>query len=406
MTKRIVVAITFLVLFVTAAYFLNQDKNKAPNKLTEIVSEALLRVPLPPMPESLIKSYKSSTQAEKLNATSTYQRELFGVTTVTEAVTDPTTECHTDFVNPFECYANYFTYTTERSGIDVAIKKIKEMYNSGDTYIATQCHQLTHVIGRAAATKFPVIAEAYNYGDTFCWSGYYHGVMEAIIAEIGLANIPTKLNEICDALPGKDTYSFNYYNCVHGLGHGTMYVSGHELFDALELCDLLTGSWERESCYGGVFMENVIANDIDHISLYLKPDNLLYPCDSVNHQYKYQCYLMQTSYMLGETGYDFPKVFKLCSTVEIKYRNICYQSLGRDASGSTLSNIEETKKLCLLGPNFEAKSNCIVGAVKDFISYFHSDRQANELCQTLPEELIGNCLEIKKAYYTNFSEPS
>ncbi len=388
-----------LILVLIGAYLGFATQEKSENKLVGFVNEALLRVPLPPMPDLGL----SDLQNDNVNATtSTYKRELFGIKTVSEAVTDPSTECHTDNVNPYECYANFLTYITEQTGIESAIIKIKELYNNGDPYAISECHQLTHVIGRAAATKFPIIAEAYNYGDTFCWSGYYHGVMEAIIADIGLENVPEKLNEICADLPGKETYSFNYFNCVHGLGHGTMYVSGHELFDALELCDILKDFWERESCYGGVFMENVIANSVDHVSNYLKPDNLLYPCDAVNHQYKNQCYLMQTSYMLKETGYNFATVFDLCSTVEELHQKTCYQSLGRDVSGSTLSNTYDTHDICLSGPTLEAKENCIVGAVKDFISYFHSDIKANELCESLPEEIIEKCTKTVVSYYSTF----
>jgi hypothetical protein len=119
--------------------------------------------------------------------------------------------------------------------------------------------------------------------------------MEAIIVEMGIESVPKELNSICSNLPGRDTRSFNYYNCVHGLGHGLMYVEGHNLFKALELCDKLTDDWDSESCYGGVYMENVIANGKDHISKYLKEDDLLYPCNVVDEKYKQQCYLMQSS---------------------------------------------------------------------------------------------------------------
>lgn len=388
---------TFLISYVVLNF---NSNNNTDTGLIQMVNEALLRVPLPPIPE---KNTSGTIKFDNLElASSTYKRELFGIETVTEAVDNPTEECHTSFIDPYECYANYLTFITEQDGVAEAFIKIKQLYNAEDSYATSQCHQLTHIIGRAAATKFSTIGEAYNYGDTFCWSGYYHGVMEAIIADIGIENIPNRLNDICADIPGKDSYSFDYFNCIHGLGHGAMYVSGHELFNALELCDLLTDFWERESCYGGVYMENVIANDVDHISNYLKPENLLYPCDTVDFKYKNQCYLMQTSYMLRETGYNFTAVFQLCGTVENEHRSTCYQSLGRDASGSTLSNKEATANICLSGPTDQAIQNCIIGAVKDFISYFHSDIQGNELCQSLPSDISKICDRTVKNYYASF----
>jgi hypothetical protein len=37
-----------------------------------------------------------------------------------------------------------------------------------------------HVIGRTALDKYKTIADTYAHGDQFCWSGYYHGVMEEV----------------------------------------------------------------------------------------------------------------------------------------------------------------------------------------------------------------------------------
>lgn len=376
----------------------------------EKVDEALLRVPIPPSPKELEEPTLSEEMArEGEEATvpdaeeAVYRRDLPGTHAVTSSITDPRTECPTSGRERFNCYSDFITSKTTHEGIEEAFVDLKERYNAGDQYIISQCHQFTHVIGRAATQLFPTVAEAYNYGDTFCWSGYFHGIMEAIIAEMGIEQIPHRLNDICATIPGKESYSFNYYNCVHGLGHGVMYVESHELFKALELCNNLEGSWERSSCYGGVFMENVIANEVDHVSDYLKKDDLIYPCNAVDEQYKHQCYLMQTSYALKELKYDFAAVFDLCAEkADTNYENICYQSLGRDASGSSSSNADRTRATCLLGPTENAQKNCIVGAVKDFISYHHSDTQAQSLCASLPENLQTSCFDTAESYYQSF----
>src|SRR5206468_2613061 len=123
-------------------------------------------------------------------------------------------------------------------------------------------------------------------------------------------------------------YSFYHYNCVHGLGHGFMGVLDNEVFKSLETCDTLTDDWERESCYGGVFMENTMSEENPgNLSKYLKPDQPLYPCTDVETKYKNECYKMQTSHALRTQGNDFGKVFGLCSKVEDEFRPTCYQSL-------------------------------------------------------------------------------
>jgi hypothetical protein len=303
--------------------------------------------------------------------------------------------------NDYYCFKEYFQKMVAEQTIADAVLDLKIRYDENTT-VRSLCHPLTHVIGRAAAQKYSDVGEAYRKGDHFCWSGYYHGVMEGILYEVKPEEIPGVVNSICQSIPGKEYYSFDYYNCVHGLGHGVMYITNSELFDALLLCDNLDGQWEKESCYGGVFMENVITDFENHFTDYLKPEEPLYPCTAVPEKNKHTCYLMQTSYVLKENGYDFVDAFKQCSTIEEQYQNTCYQSIGRDASGSTVSDISRTKAYCLLGKDERQQVNCAIGAVKDFVSYFHSDVQATQFCDALPHHMGNVCRSTALGYYQSF----
>src|SRR5437588_6823798 len=55
-----------------------------------------------------------------------------------------------------------------------------------------------------AVKKFPTASEAYLHGDSFCWSGYYHGVMEGLLGRIGRKNLFSELDGVCANIPGKD----------------------------------------------------------------------------------------------------------------------------------------------------------------------------------------------------------
>ena len=275
---------------------------------------------------------------------------------------------------------------------------MKDAYEKSG-YVKSNCHQLVHVVGRAAGDKFGDVAKAYEQGDDFCWSGYYHGVMESVISKIGYQEIRSKLNTVCASASRDQQYSFHHYNCVHGLGHGVMAVNNGELFDGLRTCDSLTDSWERESCFGGVFMENIMSEaNPDHRSKYLKNDDLMYPCNAVARAYKQQCYLMQTSHALQVNGYNFDEIFTLCGKVENDFLSTCYQSVGRDASGSTISDLARTRDICMKGRDFNARSNCFIGAVKDFISYYHSNERGEELCAALEPVLRESCLAAAKSH--------
>ena len=139
-------------------------------------------------------------------------------------------------------------------------------------------------------------------------------------------------------------------------------------------------------------MQNVISTEQGHPTRYLKNDDPLYPCDAVKEDQKITCYLMQSSRMLDMNERNFSKVFELCSTVEEPYTDICYQSLGRDASGQTLSEPHATLAICSLGKDERAYYNCAIGAMHDYIGYFHSNSQAKELCLQLPTNLSNTCI--------------
>ncbi|HLL57449.1 MAG TPA: hypothetical protein VK359_05945 [Rubrobacteraceae bacterium] len=315
-------------------------------------------------------------------------------------------DCSGASANDYACYQERYQGLVQGSGVEAAFTELKSEYDKNE-FIKAQCHQITHVIGRAATDVYGDIPNTYSKGDNFCWSGYYHGAMEATVAKIGPDKILKEADTICAPLgEGDQKHSFYHYNCVHGLGHGFMGVQNNKLFESLEVCDTMTDDWERESCYSGAFMENIMAKDNpSHPSKELRADEPLYPCTEVEKKYKPQCYLMQTSYALETLGNDFQKVFELCGTVESEFRPTCYQSLGRDASGITSSDVDRTNANCMLGEDYEARSNCVIGAAKDFISYYSRDTEAKELCDSFDADLRKVCLKTAEEYYVIFEEP-
>ncbi len=303
----------------------------------------------------------------------------------------------------FPCWQEHYGALVAQQSPEAAFVDFRKNYAS-NPYVKSNCHQIAHVIGRAAAKKYPTLAETYAHGDNFCWSGYYHGAIETIASKLGRDKILSQINTVCADFLLKKPYGFDHYNCVHGMGHGLMAVQDDNLFTALASCDSFEGKWQQDSCYSGVFMENVMneINPGEH-SNYFKADDPLYPCTGVADKYKQQCYLMQTSHALKVENYDFSKVFSLCAGLATPFDVTCYQSLGRDASGQSSSDIKLTVAKCLLGPTAIAQQNCFTGAVKDFISYYHSDTQGLALCQAIPEPtMAASCKDEAIKYYKKF----
>jgi hypothetical protein len=309
--------------------------------------------------------------------------------------------------NAYSCYKTELTSIIKQDSPERATKLVQQQY-AAVAYVKSNCHQLMHVIGRAAYAKYGNLADTFAHGSQYCNGGYYHGLSEQLGDEQGAAYLTKNADTLCAPIAAKKgRYSFYHYNCVHGLGHAFMEVLHGELFQSLQGCDLIHDQWERSSCYGGVFMQNIMIeqspdDSLDHTSKYLKTDDPMYPCNAVEDKYKDQCYLMQTSHALALEGSDFAKVFSLCDAVEGSYRDTCYTSLGRDAAGQAVYDAARTQSLCLKGGTAAAQSQCLVGALRDYVDNFQSDKQAQGLCVNLSQAMAANCRASLKTYYAHF----
>ena len=350
------------------------------------------------------KSNKATPQQLTFQpVTQEYQVKSVTATSTTKQISSNTDACST---NPtYLCFADYYKKLTQKSGALKAIDDMKVRAQENPIVLG-DCHPLMHVIGRTAAENYPSVSQAFAHGDPYCWSGYYHGIMEGIVDKIGIEKLPTELNNICAEIPGKEKYTFDYFNCVHGLGHGIMALLDDDVFKSLNMCDNVSGDWEQNSCYSGVFMQNIIDStnvaDTNNTVKDLKPDDPMYPCNAVATKYKNQCYLGQTSYALQVTNYNFSKVFSMCQALDEPYRDICNQSMGRDVANQSNHQSELTKTRCDIPGEDNATNNCIIGALKELISYYHSDSQAKYFCSIVDKKFQSTCNNTTNAYYSLF----
>ncbi len=256
------------------------------------------------------------------------------------------------------------------------------------------CHQQAHTVGRLAYKIFG--APAFGDGNSSCHSGYYHGAMEQLLKEKGTVDLKKTINDICNTF----ATSFGRFECLHGVGHGVMAYADYDLPEAIKTCKLLGDSYSISSCYGGMFMENVVTGQgsggtKDHDTKWVSKDPL-FPCNGIDQDYEvqYQCYQMQTSWMLTLFKYDFDQVAQECFKARPDMISVCFKSMGRDAAGNSLRNIQKIKDICAKVPDEKDHYYlCIVGATNVIIDFW-GDRlqnQATELCKILPETGKRSC---------------
>ena len=166
-----------------------------------------------------------------------------------------------------------------------------------------------------------------------------------------------------------------------------MIYSGYDLPASLKTCDKLSNGWDATSCTGGVFMENY-QSSYGVKSRWLRKD-LIYPCNAVAKRHKYYCYDMVTARILPKVDYNWVKAAQWCRKSEKGWVPICFQSLGRDASGFTRLDPARILNICKVAK--EMAQECIHSAAKDMAYTDVSPRRAKVLCATAPDATREYC---------------
>jgi hypothetical protein len=286
------------------------------------------------------------------------------------------------------CFRQAFANIAYRDGPQKALKLLgqDDLTMPG---VHADCHQITHAVGHAALAYFhnnP--AEALAHGAMTCNSGYYHGVIERAFAGVPREQVTRIARGLCTSR-SVTKEEFLLYQCVHGLGHGLMIYSGLDLPYSLRVCDRLQTSFDRVSCTGGIFMQNLMPGM--GTSRYLRKNDPIYPCNAVAERHKVYCYLMVTSRILTLDGYNWTKTAAWCLRSEKGWVATCFQSYGRDASGSSEYRPRETLRLCsLAGRNAD---ECIYGAARDYGNNYAGGKEAARLCNLAAQRYRAYCFE-------------
>jgi hypothetical protein len=289
----------------------------------------------------------------------------------------------------FSCLEQAFGNLAYERGPKPALEEFDRRIAS-DSEIERNCHRIAHMIGAAALVHYDGgVGKAFAAGSASCWSGYYHGILERAFSGVEPERIASVARELC-ADPDVRSTAFIAYQCVHGLGHGLMIYTGYDLPKSLAICDKLETTWDRTSCTGGVFMEN-LSSSYGIESRWLRDDDPIYPCQVVAERHKLYCYLMVTSRILPLVDWDFAEAAKVCRKSEDAWVATCYQSLGRDASGQTRGDAARILEICDYAD--ELAGECVYGAARDLTSQDSAPERAAVLCKKADAGLRDHCFE-------------
>jgi hypothetical protein len=296
------------------------------------------------------------------------------------------------------CFIERYGALTRASGAGAALADLG-LQRQSNKYLGAMCHQVTHVIGRTAGAMHG--KAAFTRGTDLCASGFFHGVVESVMMDLGVARVRESAAGVCQEQRTDAPGSYAHYNCVHGMGHGFMAVFDADVFQSLSACDVLPDEWEQRHCYGGVFMQSLSAfSHSAELPPHLRPAEPLYPCTAVEARYKGECYIEQTAYALFVRNDDFGAVFKMCrDDADEAFRSVCYEGLGGDAAIKASkfvigadAQIQTLRRLCLQAPDAEAQSHCVIGAISTMVrDQSGNDERARGLCAALDGSLRDVC---------------
>ena len=307
-----------------------------------------------------------------------------------------------------ECLDKLFREMLKTHSPEQALALIQS-FAAHDPELRRDCHPVVHAIGRETFRLKGNIHDSFSACDQTCHSGCYHGSVERFLRGEEVytqanrhptqAELKQKAASACDPkLPGRLRFQ-----CLHGLGHALLYFSRYQLVPSLEICDALGEEWSRESCYGGVFMENVVSATPEFRDL--SPTDYHYPCNRLNDKYRGECYVMQTSRMV-EMGLSADALFRECGKAGA-HRTQCSLSVGRDLSNhARLGDSAGAARKCELAEG-EDRRACIRGVVYALIDNTWDSRYALPFCAALAgENDQTRCMQESFAYLKYMFEKS
>ena len=302
------------------------------------------------------------------------------------------------------CYLQAFGNLAYAQGPANALTLLQRKIDTEPAIEAT-CHPIAHTIGAGALLRYRGdVGKAFAAGNPTCGSGYYHGLLQWKLAGVGRAEVSGVARTVCSS-PEIRANAYDYYQCVHGLGHGLMLYTRYDLPQALRLCHRLKTEYDGTSCTGGVFMENQ-QSSYGIKSKWLKTDNLLYPCNIVKRPDKLYCYLLVTSYILPHVGWDWKKAADWCRKSDADFVQYCFQSYGRDASGQAREDPTGIIDNCSHAGSGERE--CIFGAVRDILNNDPADVRSRELCSRAAKRFRSYCTfgigSMVGTYYSTAAE--
>jgi len=301
-----------------------------------------------------------------------------------------------------QCLMPQFQSITDKYGPRAAIELFTLLRERGQVDPLADGHHVAHHVGHETAMVFGPSAQAlalcplsYNYG---CVHGFFQHALG--MKELSEADA----THICADFPADS--SKTRQSCYHGLGHGVMMLTDHDLQKSLSFCDGLDSPLAQQACWQGVFMENVDAAiegqwQRGQFSL----ENPLAPCDQIDERHQYQCFINQSAWLMKFYKDDIAQASQACLKAPKASITPCLETVGLLTTSTSWQPrllpkakpnegfLDHAWGLCQQFPN-SGVGDCVVGALDNLLNSGTADlQQAQDFCQLVGDPYRDRCLK-------------
>jgi len=297
-----------------------------------------------------------------------------------------------------QCYQGDLLPITRVYGAARALS-VLELLAVSDKAVAADGHAYAHAIGVTAFDALPNVNASFPTCREIFQSGCYHGVIQAYFMRTG-SDDSAAVRGLCAPWTVSGVYNWLRFQCTHGLGHGLTMILDHHLPLALQHCDYLADGWDRDSCYGGAFMENIMDATqpkdpmfVPHVMADLKEPHekfkeidsadRAYPCSILAARYQAACWMNQVSIIEYFAEGDVPVTSAGCEKAPAAYVYLCFIGLGTDFNGHTVGNDDSTLAMCAR-TSARGQPWCYVGVAKNLVEVGAQHERGLGFCRRVP----------------------
>lgn len=166
-----------------------------------------------------------------------------------------------------DCMYDHILETLDRDGVRDAVARLEYLVASPNSLWPQSCHEVAHYLGQLGWRQVASLKDAVTAGTVSCSFGYFHGMLESMGTYLDDATFTEQILTVCPMVAATffpDDTSGNAgpgRECVHGIGHASMWRTNEDLPRAVPVCAALQAEPDREECVAGATMSWIFARE-------------------------------------------------------------------------------------------------------------------------------------------------